>query len=111
MFNGMYGIYLQIFTEGSNEVPKDYVKAMQHFEKAADQVRSYLYILIRYCSAALPEWYQNHGDGYSGLGMMYLNGYGVEKVNSEQKGMIIIFTPILLDIELHCSTEIFPKSS
>ena len=34
---------MQIFTEGSNDVPKDYVKAMQYFEKAADQVRSYIH--------------------------------------------------------------------
>jgi TPR repeat protein len=30
---------MQIFTEGSDEVPRDYLKAMQHFEMAADQVR------------------------------------------------------------------------
>ena len=41
----MYGILMQIFTEGSDEVPKDYVKAMQHFEKAADQVRDCVHIL------------------------------------------------------------------
>ena len=32
---------MQIFTEGSDAVPKDYVKAMQYFERAADQVRVY----------------------------------------------------------------------
>lgn len=73
---------MQIFTEGSDEVPKDYVKAMQHFEMAADQVRCYVLIQAWYYLDALSAsmWYQNHGDGYSGLGMMYLNGYGVEKV-------------------------------
>ena len=35
---------VQIFTEGSVDVPKDYVKAMQYFEKAADQVSGHVCI-------------------------------------------------------------------
>lgn len=34
--------HLQIYTEGSENVPKDYIKAMQYFEKAADQVSKLL---------------------------------------------------------------------
>ncbi len=34
-----YTYTMQIFTEGSDEVPRDYLKAMQHYEMAADQVR------------------------------------------------------------------------
>lgn len=32
---------IQIYTEGSNDVTRDYLKAMQYFEKAADQVRAF----------------------------------------------------------------------
>ena len=41
---GSLHVDLQIYTEGSEDVPKNYLKAMQYFEMAADQVRQvYIY--------------------------------------------------------------------
>lgn len=39
LISSLYYVNHQIYTEGSKDVPKNYVKAMQYFEMAADQVR------------------------------------------------------------------------
>jgi TPR repeat protein len=60
-FAAAYALIGKMYAEGSEEVPQDYEAAMEHFQKAKDM---------------------GHADGYSGMGMLYYFGMGVEQVTT-----------------------------